>query len=138
MYTMKDSKVIEAICDLYKEGATIREVSTAAGVGESIVSEILKERGLTRPRGCRPGSRIARGDKEIQLCGRTCPTCGSTKHLPEAMFCCICGASLATKRELAAEACGRLLKFLEPYKATQNMERVIGDANIIRDYFEEA
>ena len=65
MYTMKDQSLLEAICELYKEGATIREVAQVSGVSVATVGAILKERGLTRNKGCKTryvfGNRVLPG-----------------------------------------------------------------------------
>lgn len=128
MYTMKDQKLIDAICELYKDGATIKEVAAAAGISATTVHSILKERGLTRPRG-------VRSSNGVSTFNRTCPSCGNTKHLCGAVFCMTCGTLLATKAEMAEQAAHNLRKYLEPYKSTQGMDHVLRDCETIIDYF---
>lgn len=58
-------KVIEAICDRYKEGLSQKQVANNVGVSLSTVNRILQERGLSRSRGYRQND--AAGDGSVQL-----------------------------------------------------------------------
>lgn len=137
-------KVIEAVCDRYKEGLSQRQVAENVGVGLSTVSRILQERGMSRPRGYRTDS-TASSDGSVQLAmkkeilrhvcmERVCPVCGNDKHLQGSRFCMECGALLATKQEFAMQALHNLREYLEPYRTTKNMDRVFRDLDVVTEY----
>ncbi len=127
MYGMKDQKIIDAILDLYREGATIREVAEAVHMSTVTVGDIIRERGLTRKRGNRSPAKMA-------TFSRTCPACGNTKHLVGATYCMDCGSVLASPKELAADAADRVMKFLEKYGKVVDVHCAVRDMSIVTSY----
>lgn len=144
---MITAKVAELICETYKSGYTVNEVALHVGCSPTTVSKVLRERGLTRPKGWagrsaakKAAAHVAVTDELIKrICmQRTCHVCGNTKHMQGATFCMDCGALLATKKQLAQQAADNLKEFLEPYKKTRNMENVFRDFEVVVAFIENA
>lgn len=132
MYTMKDQKLIDAICDLYREGNSMAAVAEASGVCRPTVAKIVKEHGLTRQK----GYRSTKPTLAAAITERTCQSCGCGKHMAGAQFCYICGAALATQQELAQKAAARVSEFFEPYRSGNitGMEDVLAAVDAVAEY----
>ena len=125
-------KITESICDLYREGYSLKEVSAASGIGIPTVTQIVRDHGLMRPRGGNHRKQMAKQelvsttqDAELPApaapiagIGVVCLACGCTEHLDGAAFCCRCGSKLETEakrlkralRNLYALACKHIDK----------------------------
>lgn len=148
MYTLKNIDQINAMCELYKEGCSIRECAAAAQMSPNTVQKILKERGLTRPVGqhspktaqakrslpapeqqAAPVEVLARLDERVR-----CASCGCTSHLEGANFCGRCGNRLETPQEIAIRALKNMLRLAQKAISVENEPLLADDYGTVLDY----
>lgn len=89
----------QKICEMYKSGATLKEIQEATGCYASMVEKIVKVEGLE--------PRRTYTKKTKAEC--VCPKCRKHISVTGARFCPWCGSDVRSERQIAAEELERVL-----------------------------
>lgn len=132
-------KITEAVCDLYREGYSLKEVSAASGIGIPTVTQIVRDHGLMRPRGGNPRKQMAKQElvptklveelpapaAPVAGIGVVCLACGNTDHLEGSAFCCRCGTRLESEAKRLKRALRNLYSMAHKAAADADIAKLV-------------
>lgn len=99
MLTPLDDERKQKICEMYKSGATLKEIREATGCHASMVEKIVKGAGLEPRRTYTKKTKVE----------HVCPKCRKHISVAGARFFPWCGADVRSERQIVAEELERVL-----------------------------
>ena len=103
-----DNERKQKICEMYKSGATLKEIQEATGCHASMVEKVVKGAGLEQRRPRRKREKPEEPTKKTNV-EKICPKCRKPVEAHGARFCPWCGSGVRSERQIVAEELERVL-----------------------------